>query len=140
MVLGLGISLKETVHKMWFRDWFCFVLEQYDFRLVINYWLFLIVSFFIVQSSIAFAQNSCITDSAVHEIQPPLTEQDIETVFYYFDNEWIPGAHPGMVPADSIQKAEVNWFNIIRFPYIWGISWMLEKLQSLIRKGRAFLY
>lgn len=52
------------------------------------------------------------------KFSPHLTEQDIETVFCYFDNEWILGARPGVVSADSIQKAEVNWFNIIRFTYI----------------------
>ena len=42
------------------------------------------------------------------EIQFPLTERDTETVFYYYNNEWIAGADHWMVPVDSIQKIEVK--------------------------------
>ncbi len=48
------------------------------------------------------------SNSTVREIQFPLTEQDTETVFYYFNNEWIAGACLDMVSADSIQKMEVK--------------------------------
>jgi len=49
-----------------------------------------------------------VNDSAIREIQFPLTEQDTETVFCYFNNEWIAGAYLDMVPTDSIQKMEVK--------------------------------
>lgn len=62
-----------------------------------------------VQSCIAFAQDYCVNDTIIHEIQFPLTLQDTKSEFFYFNNEWIPGAHPGMVSsADSIQKVEVK--------------------------------
>ena len=48
------------------------------------------------------------SNSTVREIQFPLTEHDTETVFYYFNNEWIAGACLDMVSADSIQKMEVK--------------------------------
>ena len=60
------------------------------------------------QSCIAFAQNYCENDTIAREIQFPLTERDCETVFYYFNNEWIPGAGLDMVPRDSIQAAEIK--------------------------------
>ena len=66
-----------------------------------------LISLIIVQSCIAFAQNYCVNDTIVREIQFPLTRDD-ETKFFYFNNEWIQGAHPGLVSADSIQKAEVK--------------------------------
>ena len=69
--------------------------------------IFLITSI-IIQSCIAFAQNYCVNDTIVREIQFPLTLQDTKSEFFYFNNEWIRGASPDMVPADSIQKAEVK--------------------------------
>lgn len=69
---------------------------------------FLIFSLIIVQSCIAFAQNSCVNDTIVRELQFPLTEQDTRTVFYYFNNEWIAEARPEMVETDSISKIEVK--------------------------------
>lgn len=47
-------------------------------------------------------------DSGVREIQFPLTEQDTETVFYYFNNEWIPLAYENEIQADSIQSAKIK--------------------------------
>lgn len=67
-----------------------------------------VISLIIVQASIAFAQNYCVNDTIVREIQFPLTERDCETVFYYFNNERIPGAGLDMVPRDSIQAAEIK--------------------------------
>ena len=67
-----------------------------------------IISLIIVQSCIAFAQNCCVNDTLVREIQFPLTEQDTKPVFYYFNDKWIPGAALGKVPVDSIQKIEVK--------------------------------
>ena len=70
--------------------------------------LLIIVSLILTQSCIAFAQNYCVNDTIVREIQFPLTERDTKTEFFYFNNEWIRGASLDMVPADSIQKAEVK--------------------------------
>lgn len=67
-----------------------------------------LISLLIVQSCVAFAQTRCINDSTVREIQFPLTERDTETVFYYFNNEWIAEARPNMVETDSISKMEVK--------------------------------
>lgn len=67
-----------------------------------------LVSLIIIQSCIAFAQNCCVNDTIVREIQFPLTERETETVFFYFNNEWIAGAYPDMVPTDSIQKMEIK--------------------------------
>lgn len=68
----------------------------------------LIYSLFLIHSCVAYAQNYCVNDSIAREIQFPLTEQDTQTVFYYFNDEWISGAYPDMVPTDSIQKMEVK--------------------------------
>lgn len=63
----------------------------------------------IFQSCIAFAQNYCVNDTIVREIQFPLTLQDTKSEFFYFNNEWIPGAYPDLVvPPDSIQRAQVK--------------------------------
>lgn len=67
-----------------------------------------LISLLIVKGCIAFAQNYCVNDTIVREIQFPLTERDTETVFYYYNNEWIRGAEFGMVPVDSIQKMEIK--------------------------------
>lgn len=67
-----------------------------------------LISLIIGQACIAFAQNNCENDTIALEIQFPLTERDCETVFYYFNNEWIPGAGLDMVPRDSIQAAEIK--------------------------------
>lgn len=66
-----------------------------------------LISLILVQTCIAFAQNYCVNDTIVREIQFPLTLND-KTEFFYFNNEWIPGAHPGMVENDAFQKAEVK--------------------------------
>ena len=67
-----------------------------------------LISLIIVQSCIAFAQNYCVNDTIVREIQFPLTLQDTKTGLFYFNNEWIRGASPDLVQADSIQKVEVK--------------------------------
>ena len=67
----------------------------------------ILVSLIIIQSCVAFSQNYCVNDTIVREIQFPLTLDD-KTEFFYFNDEWIPGAYPGLVSADSIQKAEVK--------------------------------
>ncbi len=68
------------------------------------FFIFLII----VQSCIAFAQNYCVNDTIVREIQFPLTLQDTKAEFFYFNNEWIPGAGLDMVPSDSIQAVEIK--------------------------------
>ena len=68
----------------------------------------LLFSLILVQTCIALAQNYCVNDTIVREIQFPMTERDTETIFYYFNNEWIPGALLDYVSADSIQKVEVK--------------------------------
>lgn len=68
----------------------------------------LLISLIIVRSCIAFAQNCCVNDTIVREIQFPLTEQDTETIFFYFNNEWIPLAYGNEIHADSIQSAEIK--------------------------------
>lgn len=68
----------------------------------------ILVALIIVQSCMAFGQNCCANDTIVREIQFPLTQRDTETVFYYFNNEWIAGEAIDMVPTDSIQKMEVK--------------------------------
>ena len=67
-----------------------------------------LISLIIVQSCIVFAQDCCVNDTVVREIQFPLTEQDTETVFCYFNNEWIPLAYGNEIQADSIQSAEIK--------------------------------
>lgn len=67
-----------------------------------------LISLILVQTSIAFAQNYCVNDTIVREIQFPLTEQDTKPVFYYFNNEWIAEARPDMVETDSISNMEVK--------------------------------
>ena len=66
-----------------------------------------LVSLILVQACIAFAQNYCVNDTIVREIQFPLTLND-KNEFFYFNDEWIPGAHLGLVEADAIQKVEVK--------------------------------
>ena len=67
-----------------------------------------ITSLIAVQSCIVFAQNYCINDSIVREIEFPLTEQDTQPIFYYLNNEWIAGVKLDYVSTDSIQKIEVK--------------------------------
>ena len=67
-----------------------------------------LISLIIVQSCIAFAQSSCVNDTIVSEIQFPLTERDTETVFLYFNNEWIPLASENEIQADSIQSIKIK--------------------------------
>lgn len=66
-----------------------------------------LVSSIIIQACIVFAQNCCVNDTIVREIQFPLTEQDTKTELFYYNNEWIAGALD-LVPTDSIQKVEVK--------------------------------
>ena len=70
----------------------------------------LLVSVVLIQSCIALFAQQLYNDStySYREIRFPLTESDTNTVFYYFNDEWIPGAHPGLVEADAIQKVEVK--------------------------------
>ena len=67
-----------------------------------------LVSLIFAQSCIAFALDYCVNDTIVREIQFPLTERDTETVFFYFNNEWIPLAYENEIQADSIQSAKIK--------------------------------
>lgn len=101
----------------------------------------LLLSLFIVQSCFVFAQNYCKNDSAFKELQFPLTVQDTQTVFYYFNNEWIAGANPDMVDADSILKMEVKndeYGN--RAVFITLSSDDLEKLKSDVKEAMKNLW
>lgn len=68
---------------------------------------YLIVLLLLFQFGQALAQHCCMNDTMIREIQFPMTERDTETVFCYFNNEWI-GVSNDMVQADSIQKAEIK--------------------------------
>lgn len=62
----------------------------------------------VIQSCMAFAQVPSMNDSTIREIQFPLSEKDTETVFYYFNNEWVVLPHLDIVKTDSIQSAEIK--------------------------------
>ncbi len=101
----------------------------------------LLFCLFIVQAWFVFAQNCCENDSVFREIQFPLTEQDTQTVFYYFNDEWIEGANPDMVDADSILKMEVKndeYGNRAMFLTI--SSENLEKLKSEVKANWCWPY
>lgn len=66
----------------------------------------LLVILMIVQAWMAFSQNCCENDSIVMEPRFPLTEQDTKTTFVYLNDKWCQDL--SLVPADSIQKAEVK--------------------------------
>lgn len=56
----------------------------------------------------AGAQNCCVDDTVVREIQFPLTTEDTNPVFYYFNDEWVALPDCDVVQTDSIQKMEVK--------------------------------
>ncbi len=62
----------------------------------------------LIQACVVSAQYRCMNDSSFREIRFPLTESDTETVFYYFNDEWIAGAVPEMIDTDSILKIEIK--------------------------------
>lgn len=100
-----------------------------------------LISLIIVRSCIAFAQNCCVNDSIVREIQFPLTEEDTETVFYYFNNEWIAGAGPDMVEPDSISRMEVKddeYGN--RAVFITVSAERLARLKSEVREANKNIW
>lgn len=70
--------------------------------------LILTTSLLLAHACILFAQDRCTDDTTFREIQFPLTENDTETVFYYFNNEWIADARIDMVEKDSIIAMEVK--------------------------------
>lgn len=102
---------------------------------------FILLSLFIVQTCFVFAQNCCENDSNFKEIQFPLTEQDTKTAFYYFNDEWIAGANPDMVDAESILKMEVKddeYGN--RSVFITISSADLAKLKSDVKEATKNLW
>lgn len=68
----------------------------------------LLAALFLFQGGVLSAQYCCVNDSVIREIRFPLTENDTETVFYYFNEEWICGAMPDMIEPDSILKIEIK--------------------------------
>ena len=96
----------------------------------------LLISLFIVKTCLVFAQDCCVNDSIFKEIQFPLTEQDTQTPFYYFNDEWIADARPDMVDADSILRKEVKndeYGN--RAVFITISSDNLKKLKSDVKEA-----
>lgn len=70
----------------------------------------LLVSVVLIQSCIALFAQQLYNDStySYREIRFPLTESDTNTVFYYFNDEWIPGLMLEMVEPQSIEKIEIK--------------------------------
>lgn len=100
-----------------------------------------LVSLILVQACIAFAQNYCVNDTIVREIQFPLTEQDTKPVFYYFNNEWIAEARLDMVETDSISNMKVKedeYGN--RAVFITVSPEKLAKLKSDVREANKDLW
>lgn len=62
----------------------------------------------LVQFCLTFAQHCCMSDTVVRELRYPLMQKDTETVFYYFNGEWIYGADVDMVETDSVVGMEVR--------------------------------
>lgn len=62
----------------------------------------------ILLAFVASAQQIDLNGQDYKELQFPLTEADTKAPFFYFNDEWIPGAHPGLVEVEAIQKAEVK--------------------------------
>lgn len=95
----------------------------------------LLLSLIIIGSCISLAQNSYETDSIYREIRFPLTEQDTNPVFFYFNNEWIAIPNLDMVPADSIQKIEVKNDDYDNRAIFLTVSpELLEKIKKETRK------
>lgn len=89
-----------------------------------------------MQWGIASAQNSGAVECPVREMRLPLTEKDTETVFYYFNDEWIEGAMPEMVATDSILKMEIkNDEYDNRAVFITVSPETLAKLKSDVREA-----
>lgn len=70
----------------------------------------LLVSVVLIQSCIALFAQQLYNDStySYREIRFPLTESGTNTVFYYFNDEWIPGLMLEMVEPQSIEKIEIK--------------------------------
>lgn len=69
----------------------------------------MILSALLLQGAASYAQHCCHTDSVINrEIQFPLTDNDVNAPFYYFNNEWIEGATPEMVSLKSITSMTVK--------------------------------
>ncbi len=68
----------------------------------------LLVSVVLIQSCIALFAQQLYNDSIYREIRFPLTESDTNTVFYYFNDEGIPGLMLEMVEPQSIEKIEIK--------------------------------
>lgn len=101
----------------------------------------LLVFLFFVQSCVAFAQNCCANDTIVREIQLPLTENDTETVFQYFNNEWIVLPYEYVIPQDSIQTVEIKKDEYGNRAIFYTVSSdYLNELKAEARKIWPYLY
>lgn len=67
-----------------------------------------IASILLLQPLLLSAADCRADDTAAREIQFPLTERDTETLFFYFNNEWIPGAGLELVEPSDILKVEIK--------------------------------
>ncbi|MCM1033613.1 MAG: TonB C-terminal domain-containing protein [Odoribacter sp.] len=61
-----------------------------------------------VQVAVALAQLHPFGGITYREIQYPLTENDTRPLFYYFNDEWIPGVDAGMVAIDRVLSSEIK--------------------------------
>lgn len=66
----------------------------------------ILVTLIVVQTCMSFAQNHCVNDSTVRDIQFPLTENGARIRFYYLNNEWFPMYE--LVQTDSIKSLEIR--------------------------------
>ena len=91
----------------------------------------LIFSLILIQSCIAFAQNSCPNDSSVRVLKAALSKKWAPTYLYYFNDEWLMVPDLDIVPTDSIQKIEIKddkYGNCAAFFTVTPAT--LEKLKS----------
>ena len=91
----------------------------------------LIFSLILIQSCIAFAQNSCPNDSSVRVLKTALSKKWAPTYLYYFNDEWLMVPDLDIVPTGSIQKIEIKddkYGNCAAFFTVTPAT--LEKLKS----------
>lgn len=69
----------------------------------------LILVFLLFQYLPIFAQSFCAKGDVIREIQLPLAENDTTNLFFYFNDEWIPGADIDMIEPDSVFKLEIKY-------------------------------
>ena len=62
----------------------------------------------ILLAFVASAQQIDLNGQDYKELQFPLTEADTKAPFFYFNDEWIPGANIQTVPPEQIQGAQIK--------------------------------